>query len=175
MVRVRVTRDERRQFRNDMKEYRQISAAYTSLLDVKVKDVKSPAEHQAALGQSKLQDEQTAEKFYLIYNKRPVVESVLNHEQKIRNRGVLAFVVSVALTAYLFKKGAPVSQESIQEFFQHNVLQRAGSVLSVTIAFVSLFLIMPLEARFSGRPSETFRSISHEVEKQKREKESSKP
>ena len=165
MVSIAVTRSERRAFRSDMREFRKISAAHTSLLKVKEKYVKSQSEHQAALGQAKLQYELAADKFYLKYDESPVMKSVRKQDQKISKVAMLVFVASLALAVRLFLKGQPGPQEKdIMEFFQHNAALRVGSMLSAVVGFASLFLMIPLEERFSGRPSSTFDDISYKVE-----------
>jgi hypothetical protein len=111
MVNVRVTRAERKVFRSDMREFRKISAAYTSLLKVKPGKVQSPAEHQAEVGQAKAQYDSAAKKFYTTYSESQVLKSVRKQDQKIRNVAMLVFVASIALAVRLFLKGQPGPQE----------------------------------------------------------------
>ncbi|MFA5930135.1 MAG: hypothetical protein WC861_04600 [Candidatus Micrarchaeia archaeon] len=163
MVRVRVTGFERRQFRSDMRDFRKISAAYTSLKGADASKVKSPSECQAALGQAKLQYDLALDKYFLKYGSGPVLENVRNYRRKVTNMGALAVVASFALATYLFIKGNPVSQENIQvfmDYFKNHAIERIGSVMSLAVMMASLVLTMPLENAFSEKPVETFRDIA---------------
>jgi len=173
MVKVKVTSAERKVFRNDMKEFRKLSAAYTSLMKDE-KGAKNMAERQAAAGQARLQYEHKAEELNTKYAGSPVAESVDRLDTKLRGRAVLAFVSLVGLGAYLLFKDKPIPNEqikSITEFFQHSLLARGGGMASIALGMLSILLMMPLESVFSEKPSSTFREIRYHVERKKLESE----
>ena len=145
-MRVKVTRDERRQFRSDMKDFRKLSAAYTALL--KEKDVKNLADRQAAIGQAKMQYEHRAEELSTKYKDSPVAQSVDRLDTKLRGRAALAFIFLVGLGSYLLFKDKPIPNEqinSITEFFQHSLLARGGGMASIALGMLSIVLMLPLE------------------------------
>ena len=168
MARAKVTGAERREFRRDMRDFRRISAAYDSLLEVKEKRVKSQSEHQAALGQAKMQYELAIDKYFLKYDGSPVLESVRRLEDKVRINTVLSASALIALGFAIMAKQHPAAQEHIQvlmDYFKNNAIGRVGSALLIAIGVVTMGLAIPLEQFFSGTPVNTFDfSISYAVE-----------
>ncbi len=177
VVHVKVTKSERREFRDNMRMYRGLSAAYSTLL--KEKGVKNPAERQAALGQAKLHYELKADELFFKYKDSAVLKSVENFDWKVSSLGMLTGLVSIWLGAYLFMKGFPANQKlnikEFMDFFKRNAVESISSILLPLTGATILFLTVPLEGFFSGKPMQTFSDIKNHIERRKFESEPDKP